>query len=245
MSGIDRVVGKVSGQQLVASNFFARIRQAWSTLTGQSAGEDAYAPIVKAKETLAPTLFANLVAGDAEDATFRRLTSPHTIRDLNPVMQQRMQQVAFFLRATTPFGKRIVEVISDYVVGEGFTPIARDARVQQVVDRFWNDEVNNMRRQLRDWCDELTTFGELSIPAAVNPVDGFVRLGYLDPQMLDAVEYGKLSTGNDVLEMTTFPIALRMRSTPQESESRRLTLIRTDEDPTSTEFGQLSGQCFY
>jgi hypothetical protein len=63
--------------------------------------------------------------------------------------------------------------------------------------------------------------------------------------MLDAVEYGTLSTGNDVLEMTTFAIALRMRSTPQEAESRRLTLIRTDEDPLSPEFGQLSGQCFY
>jgi hypothetical protein len=226
-------------QRSSAVGFFARIRQAWNTLVS---GDTA---IAKAKETLAPTLFANLMAGDAEDPTFRRLTSPHTIRDLNPVMQQRMQQIAFYVRATTPFGKRIVEVISDYVVGEGFTPAAKDPRVQQVVDRFWNDEVNNMRRQLRDWCDELTTFGELSIPAVVNPVDGFVRLGYLDPQMLDAVEYGTLSTGNDVLEMTTFPIALRMRSTPQESESRRLTLIRTEEDPLSSDFGQLCGQCFY
>src|SRR5580765_6983630 len=144
---------------------------------------------VKAKESIAPSLFA-MLGSDGEDPSFRRLTSPHTIRDLNPVMQLRMQQFSFYLRATTLFGKRIVEVISDYVVGEGFKPAAKDDRVQQVLDRFWNDEVNNMKRALRDWCDELSTFGELCIPATVNPVDGFVRLGYVDPQLLDAIEYG-------------------------------------------------------
>lgn len=215
-----------------------RVRNAWQALTGQSEA------LVNTKQAIAPSLFA-MTAGDGEDPSFRRLTSPHTIRDLNPVMQQRMQEIAFYLRATTPFGKRIVEVISDYVVGEGFTPTAKDERVQVVLDRFWKDEVNNMPRNLRDWCDELTTFGELCIPATVNPVDGFVRMGYVDPQMLEAVEYGTLSNGNGGQELTTFPIAVRLRRASYDTESRRLALIRTDESVSSQTFGQLTGECFY
>jgi hypothetical protein len=200
--------------------------------------------LVKTKESIAPQLFA-MLGSDGEDPSFRRLTSPHTIRDLNPVMQLRMQQIAFYLRATTPFGKRIVEVISDYVVGEGFTPAAKDERVQAVLDRFWNDEVNCMKRALRDWCDELTTFGELCIPATVNPVDGFVRMGYVDPQMLDAIEYGTISTGAGAPEMTTFPIAVRLRRDTYDVASRRITLVRTDENVGSATVGQLTGDCFY
>jgi hypothetical protein len=216
--------------------FVDRVRQAIEVLRG-TAG-------VKAQESIAPSLFA-MMGGDGEDPTFRRLTSPHTIRDLNPVMQTRMQEIAFFLRATTPFGKRIVEVISDYVVGEGFTPAAKDERVQEVIDRFWEDEINNVARNMRDWCDELTTFGELALPVTVNPVDGFVRIGYADPQLLYSVEYGTMSAGNNVPQLTSFPVAVHLRQALYSTGDLRLALIRTDEDPQSETFGQLNGQCFY
>jgi hypothetical protein len=209
---------------------------------------------VKTKEALVPTLFG--LMGDTEDPTYKRLTSPNSLRDLNPVMHLRMQQIAFFLRATTPFGKRIVEVISDYVVGEGFTPTANDERVQEVIDRFWKDPINRMSQQengesnVSDYCDELTTFGELCVPVTVNPVDGFVRLGYIDPQRIEAVEYATLNATNiDVAdapqEETAFPIAVRLRRRFNEPEGRRLEIIRVDEDPNSPTFGQLKGDCFY
>jgi hypothetical protein len=51
-------------------------------------------------------------------------------------MQERMQQICFFLATTTPFGKRIVEIITSYVVGEGFKIVAEDEQVQEVIDRF-------------------------------------------------------------------------------------------------------------
>jgi hypothetical protein len=202
--------------------------------------------ITPVKEALAPTLFS-MMSGDGEDPTFRRLTSPSTIRDLNPTMHTRMQEIGFYLRATTPFGKRIVEVISDYVVGEGFTPAAKDTGVQEVIDRFWKDEINNLERALRDYCDEETTFGELCIPVTVNPVDGFVRLGYIDPQRIEAVEFGTLSTGvaEGTKEDLAFPVAVRLRKALYDTEGRRLKIIRIDEDPNSPTFGQLTGDCFY
>ena len=50
---------------------------------------------------------------------FRRITSLATLRDLNPMMHDRMQQVCYYLRVTTPFGKRIVEIITSYTLGKG------------------------------------------------------------------------------------------------------------------------------
>jgi hypothetical protein len=195
------------------------------------------------KQAQTPFLYG-LTADDSEDAKFRRITAPNTLRDLNPLMHERMQAVCFFLAATTPFGKRIVEIISSYVVGEGFKASAADAEVQDVISRFWDDEINSIESNLEKWCEEETKFGELCIPVAVNDVDGFVRLGYVDPQRIEAVEYGKMQTvsgSEDIL----FPVAVRLRRTTTEPEGRKLAIIRMDEDVNSSTYGQLVGDCFY
>lgn len=191
---------------------------------------------------LSPQLF-NL--GDGEDARFRRITSPHTRRDLNPLMHERMQQVCFFLSVTTPFGKRFVELMTSYAVGaEGLKLTAKTPAVQEVLDRFAHDDVNQFDATTRDWSDELVRFGELCVPVAVNPVDGFVRLGYIDPQDIECIEYGLLATGDGETEVSV-PVAVRLRRRMHEPEGRRMRIIRQDEDPNSATFGQRVGDCFY
>ena len=96
---------------------------------------EAAAKAKLAAEAVAPQLFT-LTTGDGEDPGFRRITSLATLRDLNPLMHDRMLQVCYFLRVTTPFGKRIVEIITDYTVGKGVRVTAKDARTQQVIDDF-------------------------------------------------------------------------------------------------------------
>jgi hypothetical protein len=195
-----------------------------------------------AKESVAPELFS-LIAGDGEDAQFRRITSPATMRDLNPVMHLRMQQVCFFLFMTTPFGKRIIRVIVDYIVGEGFKAIAEDPELQGVIDDFWQDPVNNLDEALDNYAVELLVFGELCLPVAVNPVDGTVRLGYVDPQHIESVEFALMQTATS--QEVTLPVAVRLAKRIGETEGRRLEIIHVDEDVDSATFGQLKGDCFY
>ncbi len=195
-----------------------------------------------AKEAVAPELFS-LLAGDSEDAKFRRITSPATMRDLNPAMHQRMQQVCFFLFMTTPFGKRIVRVMVDYIVGEGFKPIAEDPQVQEVIDKFWKHPKNNMEESLDTYAVETLVFGELCLPVAVNPVDGFVTLGYVDPQSIDAVEFGLMQTA--VSQEITLATAVKLRERGGETEGRRLEIINVDEDVNAATFGEMKGDCFY
>jgi hypothetical protein len=52
---------------------------------------------------------------------------------------------------------------------------------QKLLDRFWHDPINKMKVKLPKKVRELSIYGEQCYPAFVNDMDGFVRLGYLDP----------------------------------------------------------------
>jgi hypothetical protein len=200
-------------------------------------------PKAVAAEAVAPQLFT-LTTGDAEDPAFRRITSPSTLRDLNPLMHDRMLQVCYFLKVTTPFGKRIVEIITSYVVGKGVRVDAQDEAVQAVIKDFWNDPVNKMDATLREWCDELTTFGELGIPLTVNPVNGRVRIGYIDPMHIDAIQYAEMETLNGSVGVA-LPYAMKLRKEVGQAITAPAEIVRTVEDPSDPEFGRLRGDCFY
>jgi hypothetical protein len=205
---------------------------------------EAKTAIIRAREAFQPELFSLTSNLDPEDARFKRITAPNTLRDLNPLMHERHQQIAYFLRATTPFGKRIVEVITSYVVGEGFAPVAKDEKVLALLKSFWKDPINRMDQALRDWTDEKTTFGELCLPVAVNPVNGAVRLGYIDPQRIEAIEYGDMQT-SDGTTTVSIPVAVRLRRTAYESEGARLRIIRREENVNSPDYGRMTGDCFF
>lgn len=196
-----------------------------------------------ASEAVAPQLFT-LTSGDGEDAGFRRISSLPTLRDLNPMMHDRMQQVCYFLRVTTPFGKRIVEIITSYSVGKGVRVTATDAKVQDVIDKFWEDEVNDVDAQLPVWCDELTTFGEICLPFARNPVDGFVRLGYVDPMNIDGIRFAQIQTAQGTATIN-FPFGVQLRREVGEVSQKVLPIVRRCEDPNNPLYGMLDGECFY
>ena len=194
-------------------------------------------------EAIAPQLFT-LTTGDGEDPGFRRITSLATLRDLNPLMHDRMLQVCYFLRVTTPFGKRIVEIFTEYTLGKGVRVTAKDERVQQVIDDFWKDDVNQMDDNLEQWMDELTTFGELCVPVAVNPVSGKVRLGYIDPMNIDTIQFAEMTTADGTASVNV-PYAVRLRREVGEVLEKPMMIIRKVEDAGDEKYGQLDGECFY
>jgi hypothetical protein len=196
-----------------------------------------------AAEAVAPQLFT-LTTGDGEDPGFRRITSLATLRDLNPLMHDRMLQVCYFLAVTTPFGKRIVEILTDYTLGKGVRVTAKDPRVQDVIDRFWNDEVNDMDANIESWCDEQTIFGELCIPLAVNPVSGRVRTGYIDPMNIDTIQFAEMATADGTASINV-PFAVRLRREVGELLQKPMLIVRRVEDPNDENYGRLNGECFY
>lgn len=234
-----RAVLKDIGVQDVSDRDVAMLTAAHKMLTtGKLSAEDRITA-----EAVAPQLFT-LTTGDGEDPGFRRITSLATLRDLNPLMHDRMLQVCYFLAVTTPFGKRIVEILSDYTLGKGVRVTAKDPRVQDVIDAFWNDEVNDMDANIESWCNEQTIFGELCIPIAVNPISGAVRVGYIDPMNIDTIQFAEMATADGTASINV-PFAVRLRREVGEVLQKAMLIIRRVEDLEMETYGRLDGECFY
>ena len=200
------------------------------------------------REAASPALlFGQDPEGYRPIGPYRGFGGTLSARDLNPPLHARMQQVAYYLYLVNPLAHRIVEYTKNYVVGDGVTVVADDPAVAAVVERFWQDPINRMDLTLPELVKELTIFGEQCWLAAVNPVNGRARLGYLDPAEIHAVEWGEidLATESGSNMAISVPVAVWRRPASGETEPRRFRIVRLDEDPDSATFGRLTGECFY
>jgi len=193
-------------------------------------------------EDYAPLVFYGSPA-DFEGG-FRRISQPTSPwRDLLPPMQWNMQRVCYYLYVTNPQAHRIVELIKDFIVGEGISYTAQDRRVQEVIEEFWTDPVNQMDENLEHIVRDTSIFGETVWYATSNPISGKTRLGYIDPYWIDGVEYATLA-GLPGKAMA-FASAIVLRTGPTEPVQTTLKVIQRDEEPGSATYGRLTGNCFY
>jgi hypothetical protein len=102
-------------------------------------------------------------------------------RDLNPMDQDKLINLANYLCRANPLGKRISEIRRDFIIGEGVTFEAEDEQVQEILDEFWEDPINNMDEFQDDIVEYLGINGELWLPTFENQFTGAVRLGWIDP----------------------------------------------------------------
>lgn len=123
---------------------------------------------------------------DDDEDQWRRLTG-HGNRDLSPMTHARMRQLAFYLWQTNLLANRLIELPVAYLLAEGVTVQVGDEEAQTWLDAFWNDPINKMDLKLTKKVRELALFGEQCWPAFVNEVNGHVRLGYLDPDLIETV----------------------------------------------------------
>jgi len=123
---------------------------------------------------------------DADDADWRPL-SGDALRDLLPMNQRRMQDLAAYLWESNTLANRLIELPIAYILADGVRLKAEDENVQEVLNRFWNHPVNNMDIKLIKKVRELSMYGEQCYPAFVNEYSGAVRLGYLDPCLIGTV----------------------------------------------------------
>lgn len=123
---------------------------------------------------------------DADDHLYRPLTQKGA-RDLDPLKQDQMIKICFLLYDKVGMAKRLINMQTEFILGEGMVYKAKDKRVQAVLDAFWNDSVNAMNLTQYDKVTELALFGEQCYPTFVNEHNGHVQLGVLDPAVITEV----------------------------------------------------------
>jgi hypothetical protein len=127
-------------------------------------------------------------------AGFRRLSSKGQgsmdqamLRDLPLMTHERMQEVAYYLYLTNDLAQWWITTLTAYVVGDGVTLACEDERSLAVAQSFWTDPVNAWPRKLPAKVRELALYGEQCWPLFAAPGTGRVRLGYLDPTLIQEV----------------------------------------------------------
>lgn len=143
-------------------------------------------PAPEAAQPEQPLREAVGVSVDPDEDQWRKLTGDGR-RDLTPMTQARMIKLAHYLWETNLVANRIIELPLAYLLAEGVRLVAVDEAIQDTLDRFWRDPINQMDLKLVKKCRELALFGEQCWPTFVNTVNGHVRLGYLDPSLIETV----------------------------------------------------------
>lgn len=123
---------------------------------------------------------------DADEEGWRRLTG-NGQRDLAPLTQDRMQRLAHYQWETNLLANRLIELPLAYLLSQGVKWRIDDDDAQRALDRHWRDGLNAWDIKLPKRVRELAMFGEACYPVFVDTNRKFVRLGYLDPALIETV----------------------------------------------------------
>ena len=126
---------------------------------------------------------ASLAFTRPEDIGFRRITQ-RSDKELKPSQWQKQLAVAHFLWLQNPMAARLLEIMSDFVIGDGFTWEAPDEEVSKVLTKHWNDPDNNWDLLQFERYQELILFGTWAPRVFVNKHNGHVKLGPVDPSWI-------------------------------------------------------------
>lgn len=179
---------------------------------------------------------------DSDLEGWRRLTG-NAKRDLSPMTQLRMQELALYSWRTNPLANRLIELPIAFLLAEGVTLQVDDEEAQGWLTAFWRDPINRMDIKLTKKVRELALYGEQCYPAFVAP-NGHVRLGYLDPGLIETVV-----TDPDNIEQ---PIGIVTRKGKENDfKGRRYKVIINGPETVFTDRTQAiresfeDGECFY
>ncbi|MDR1995116.1 hypothetical protein [Azonexus sp.] len=178
---------------------------------------------------------------DDEDDGYRRLTGDSK-RDLAPTTQARAREVSAYLWQANLLANRIIELPLAFLLADGVRLTVSDPESKATLDRFWVDPINSMDLKLEKKVRELAIFGEQCYPAFVNEMNGALRLGYLDPALIETVV-----TDPDNKEQ---PIGIVTVKNKHGKARRYRVIVNGDEDVFTQRTQQIretftDGECFY
>ncbi len=129
------------------------------------------------------SLKAAMAGEDLTEAGWRRLSGVSN-RELPIAQWARQVEICYWLWKTNPLGNWIIETLTSFVAGKGFSWSADNVDVGTLLNDFWYDPVNRMDIKLEQKVRELFLFGVQCWPVFKAEQTGRVRLGMVDPAQI-------------------------------------------------------------
>ncbi len=123
---------------------------------------------------------------DPDDDQWRRLTDDLR-RDLTPLTQHRMRELAAGLWESNLLARQLVELPIAFLLAEGVTLRVPDEQAQEWLDEWWRDPITDMPMRLQELMRDVALTGEAAWPCFVDPSSGHVRMAWLDPALIETV----------------------------------------------------------
>jgi len=200
-------------------------------------GTDEVRDIVKdevRKARMALPVTANY---DPRNEGYRRMSGEGgRQRDLQGMGQDRMFEVAYFMFDNSAMTKRMARMDKTFLFAEPVTITSEDEDVQEIIDRTWDDPINNMSMNFPDRMMWHGLLGEQCWPVTVYPQNGQVQLGYVDPADIKEIYMSRVDQ--------TQPVQVELLGSGGRP-GRRMAVIRRELDPRKEEYGRLVGECFF
>lgn len=193
----------------------------------QAVRRTSYQMALAFREAFNPEQLGGTGGIDNDDWQYRRLTK-NGKRDLAPLTQSRQLEIAHWLWQRNPVARRILEITRDFVVGDGAQVHSDIPEVDERIKAFWNDQDNNLNEFQDQLALELGKAGEVFLPVFVNPDNGHVKLGWLDPGDVVAI----LTDPTNI----RIPVAVKVKAG---TGHNYLKVIRQEDDPAKAGFGRL------
>lgn len=117
--------------------------------------------------------------------TYNKLSGAYELwegdKEVSEVIRRRMNRIVYEMHLKNPLAKRILEITRDFAIGDGIKYECEDEKVKEVLDKFWNNPINNLDIELKRIVYDLGLWGEIILKVDVNPINGLVSVSYLDP----------------------------------------------------------------
>lgn len=88
-----------------------------------------------------------------------------------------------------PLARRIVGLITSYVVGAGVRVSSESSQLQKFIVEFWSHPRNRMDFRINSWCDELSRSGELFPVLFTNEMDGMSYVRAIPASQIEEVRW--------------------------------------------------------
>src|SRR5512136_3079291 len=124
-----------------------------------------------------------------DDSTWRSVTVDTYPRDRYPQDRDEVLQDALDAWRDNPLARRVVELTTEFVVGNGLNVTCEHEATHKFMQEWWSHPKNKMPQRIYEWCDELSRAGELFPILSTGP---------------DGMTYVRAIPASDILEIRTY-----------------------------------------